>query len=178
VDSYSRSKLAGEDLTRSFALQSGIPAAIARIFNAFGPGQDELHFAGRVAAQIAAIQAGKSRPVIQTGPLSRTRDFLDVRDVCLALGTLLERNFEGVCNIASGVETNVGDLLQLFLRESGLQAPPDIRQETGRPDPVPRHFANINRLAETGFAPQRPLAQTCSEMLNYYTRLIYRESPA
>jgi len=178
LDSYSRSKLASEDLTRSFALQSGIPTAIARIFNVFGPGQDELHFAGRMAAQVAAILAGKSAPVIRTGPLSGTRDFLDVRDVCSALGAILEGSLEGVCNVGSGVETNVGDLLHLLLQVAGLQASVELRQETTRPDPVPRHFANINRLAETGFAPQYSLAQTCREILNYCHRLIRKESPA
>jgi len=178
VDIYSRSKLASEDLTRAFALQSGIPLAIARIFNVFGPGQDELHFPGRMAAQVAAIQAGKSPPVIRTRLLSSTRDYLDVRDVCAALGGILERNLEGICNVASGVETNVGDLLRLLLEVAGLPVPVRIEQETGRPDPVPRHFANINRLAETEFAPTRSLAQTCFEMLNYYSRLIYGESSA
>jgi GDP-4-dehydro-6-deoxy-D-mannose reductase len=175
VDLYSRSKLASEDLARSFALQTGIPTAIARIFNVFGPGQDELHFAGRMAGQVAAILAGKSAPIIRAGLLSGTRDFLDVRDVCSALGAVLERNLDGVCNIAAGVETKVGDLLQLLVQTAGLQSTVQIQQQTHRPDPIPRHFANISRLAETGFAPQHSHAQTWGEMLNYYTRMIYAE---
>jgi len=178
LDLYSRSKLASEDLTRSFALQFGIPTAIARIFNVFGPGQDELHFAGRMAAQVAAILAGKSAPVIRTSPLSGTRDFLDVRDACSALGTILERSLTGVCNVASGIETNVGDLLQLLLEVAGLQATVEVQQETSRPDSIPRHFANIKRLAETGFAPQYSRAQACQDILAYYTHLTYKESPA
>jgi nucleoside-diphosphate-sugar epimerase len=177
LDLYSRSKLASEELTRSFALQSEIPTAIARIFNVFGPGQDELHFVGSVAAQVAAILSRKSAPVIRTGPLSSTRDFLDVRDVCSALGTILERSMEGVCNVASGVETNVGDLLQLLLQIAGLQATVELQRETGWPDPIPRHFANVNRLAETGFAPQYSLSQTCQDILTYYTRLTGMERP-
>jgi nucleoside-diphosphate-sugar epimerase len=173
VDVYSRSKLACEDLARSFALESGISIAIARIFNVFGPGQDELHFAGRMAGRLAAILAGKSPPVILAGPLSSTRDFLDVRDVCSAFGAVLERNLEGVYNIASGVETNVGDLLQLLLQVTGLQTAVEIRSATDRLDPIPRHVANIDRLSEAGCAPQYSLAATCRDMLNYYTDLVY-----
>jgi len=178
IDLYSRGKLASEDLARSFALQTGIPTAIARIFNVFGPGQDELHFAGRMAGQVAAILAGTSAPIIRAGVLSGTRDFLDVRDVCSALGAVVERNLDGVCNIASGVETNVGDLLQLLVQAAGLQSNAQIQQQTDRPDPIPRHFANISQLAETGFVPQHSHAQTCQEMLNYYTRMIYGENHA
>jgi nucleoside-diphosphate-sugar epimerase len=173
IDLYSQSKLVSEDLARSFALQTGIPTAIARIFNVLGPGQDELHFAGRVAGQVAAIVAGKSPPVIRAGDLSSTRDFLDVRDVCSALGALLEQNLEGVCNVASGLETNVGHLLRLFLQGAGVETTVEIQQDTGQKDPIPRHCANIKRLAETGFAQQYSIAQTCCDMLNYYTHLIY-----
>jgi nucleoside-diphosphate-sugar epimerase len=173
TDLYSRSKVASEHIAHSFALQTGIPTAIARIFNVFGPGQDEHHFAGRMAGQVAAILAGKSAPIIRTGPLSGTRDFLDVRDVSSALGAVLERNLDGVCNIASGVETNVRDLLHLLVQASGLQSTVQIQQPTNRADPIPRHFANISQLARTGFAPQHSHEQTCQEMLNYYARVIY-----
>ncbi len=178
VDSYSRSKLASEDQVRLFGLQSRIPTAIARIFNVFGPGQDELHFASRIAAQVAAILTGNSAPVIRTGLLSSTRDFLDVRDVCSALGAILERRLEGICNVASGVETNVSDLLQLLLQVAGLETTVDLQRETGRLDLIPRHFANVNRLAKTGFTPQYSRCQSCHEILTYYTRLTYQRSPA
>jgi nucleoside-diphosphate-sugar epimerase len=173
VDLYSRSKLAAEDLARSFATQTGIPTAIARIFNVLGPGQDELHFAGRMAGQVAAILVGKSTPVIWAGPLSATRDYLDVRDVCSALGMLLERELEGLYNVASGIETNTGDLLQLFIQAAGLQSAVEIKQERCGPDPIPRHFASIDRLTKAGFSPRYSIAHIASDMLNYYTRLIY-----
>jgi GDP-4-dehydro-6-deoxy-D-mannose reductase len=178
IDLYSRSKLASEDLARSFALRTGIPTAIGRIFNVFGPGQDELHFAGRMAGQVAAILAGKSAPLIKAGFLSGTRDFLDVRDVCSALAAIVERSLNGVFNIAEGVETKVGDLLQLFIEAAGLQSAIQIQQQTHRPDPIARHFANISRLAGTGFAPQYSHAQTCHEMLDYYLGLIYMRKHA
>ncbi len=177
IDLYSRGKLASEDLARSFAIETRVTTAIARIFNVFGPGQDELHFAGRMAGQIAAILAGRSTPVIRTGPLVCTRDFLDVRDVCLALGTILEGNLEGVCNVASGVETNVDNLLQVLLQVAGLETTVEIEELIGRTDPIPRHFANINRLTEAGFGPQHSIAHTTRDMLNYYSRLIYTRRP-
>src|SRR5205814_3291698 len=55
LDSYSHSKLESEKRVLAFGRESGIPTMIARVFNVFGPGQDELHFAGRMAGRIAAI---------------------------------------------------------------------------------------------------------------------------
>src|SRR5208283_5247261 len=101
LNSYSRSKLACEDLVQRFALQSGVPTAIARIFNVVGPGQDELHFAGRVAGQLASILARKAEPIIRVGRLSSSRDFLDVRDICHGLAAILESNHQGVYNVGS-----------------------------------------------------------------------------
>jgi nucleoside-diphosphate-sugar epimerase len=178
VDLYSHSKLSSENLALSFASESGIPTTIARVFNVFGPGQDELHFAGRMAGQIAAILAGTSAPILRVGPISTTRDFLDVRDVCSAIRALLERNVEGICNIGSGVETIVGDLLQLLIQAAGLKTAVEIQQETDRSDPIPRHFANVNRLAQTFFAPRYSLTKTCHEMLECYTRLVHNAIPA
>jgi GDP-4-dehydro-6-deoxy-D-mannose reductase len=175
VDLYARSKLACEELARSFSLQTGIPVAIARIFNVVGPGQDELHFAGRIAGQVAAILDGRSAPVIRAGLLSSTRDFVDVRDTSFALGSVLERRLEGVCNIASGIETKVGDLLQLFLVSSGLAANVEIRRDEDASDPIPRHVAKIARLSQIGFVPTISLSQTCRDMSSYYPGYVYTD---
>jgi nucleoside-diphosphate-sugar epimerase len=173
LDSYSRSKLASEDLVRQFALQSGVPTAIARIFNVLGPGQDELHFAGRIACQLASILARKAEPIIRVGRLSSSRDFLDVRDICHGLAVILGSNHQGVYNVGSGVETSVGELLRVFLDAAGLRKDVQIETDATRIDAVPRHVANIGRLADKGFVPQHSLELSCQEMLAYCARYVY-----
>lgn len=171
IDRYAQSKLAAETLACTFARETRTPIAIARIFNVLGPGQDELHFAGRIAGQIAAILAGKSRPVIRTHSLLATRDFLDARDVCSALATILEQRIAGVCNVGSGIETRIDNLLQAFLRYADLQDKVEVPQETGHNDPIPRHFANIQLLRSAGFTPEHALQGSVGEMVDYRTRL-------
>jgi len=173
LDSYGRSKLASEDLVRQFALQSGVPTAIARIFNVLGPGQDELHFAGRIAGQLASILARKAEPIVRVGPLSSSRDFLDVRDICHGLAVILGSNHQGVYNVGSGLETNVGELLRVFLDTADLRKDVEIETDATRIDPVPRHVANIGRLADDGFTPQYSLELSCQEMLAYCARYVY-----
>jgi len=173
LDFYSRSKLASEDRVRQFALQSGIPTAIARIFNVVGMGQDELHVAGRIAGQLASILAHKAEPIIRVGLLSSSRDFLDARDACHGLAVILGSNLQGVYNVGSGVETNVGELLRVFLDTAGLRKNVQIESDAARIDPIPRHVANIARLADKGFAPKYSLELSCQEMLAYWARYIY-----
>jgi nucleoside-diphosphate-sugar epimerase len=173
LDVYSRSKLASEDLVREFALQIGVPTAIARIFNVVGAGQDELHFAGRTASQIASILAHRAAPFVRVGPLSSSRDFIDVRDTCHALTLISESNHQGVYNVGSGVETLVGDLLGIFLDVSGLRKEVQIESDSTRTELVPRHVAKIGRLTNKGFAPERSLERICNEMLAYYAQYVY-----
>jgi GDP-4-dehydro-6-deoxy-D-mannose reductase len=170
LDPYSRSKLAAEELVRQFAIRSGIRIAIARIFNVLGPGQDDLHFAGRIAAQIASILAGKADPIVRTGPLSSSRDFVDVRDVCHGLWAILESHQQEVYNLGSGLETTVGELLELFFAATGLRMSVRIESESTRIEPIPRHVANIGRIASEGFLPQYKLDLCCREMLAYCAR--------
>ena len=173
LDSYSRSKLASEDLIQQFATRTGIPTTIARIFNVCGPGQDDLHFAGRIANQIASILANKSEAVVRVGSLSSTRDFLDVRDVCQGLAAILASNHKGVCNVGSGSETNVGDFLGLFLDFAGLNEGVRIDIDVTRIDAIPRQVANISRLAKTGFILKHSLTCSCQEMLAYCNQYVY-----
>src|SRR5262249_16479996 len=134
----------------------------------------ELHFAGKISGRIAAILNGSSPPILPVGPLSGTRDFLDVRDVCLALGLLVQESFEGLCNVGSGVETRVASLLQMLFQAAGLSETIEIEEDTRRTDPIPRHVANIDRLSASSFVPGYSLPQTCEEMLNYYAQLKQR----
>jgi|SRR6266853_1374188 len=173
LDSYSRSKLASEDLVQKFAIRSGITTRIARIFNVCGPGQDHLHLAGRLANQIASILAHKSEPILRVGSLTSTRDFLDVRDVCGGLAALLESHCQGVYNVGSGSETSVGDLLGMFLDCAGLRKDVQLDIDNARIDHVSRHVADISRLLKAGFAPQYPLSLSCQEMLAYCGRYVY-----
>jgi len=172
LDDYAKSKVISEDRVQDFAQQSGIPVAIARIFNILGPGQDELHFGGRIVSQIGTILGGATPAVIRTTSLASTRDFLDVRDVSTALALILEQNRGGTYNVGSGVETKIADLVMLFLRSAELQEVARIESDPNVIDPIPRDMASIQRIAAIGFMPTHPLALTCCEMLEYYQRFI------
>ena len=179
VDVYARSKVVSEEMVQDFAEQSGVPVAIARIFNVLGPGQDELHLGGRLVSQIGTILSRATPAVIRTRSLASTRDFLDVRDVSSALALILDQNRRGIYNVGSGVETRIADLVMLFVQAAELREAARIESDSNVIDPIPRHVARIQKIAATGLKPTHPLAVSCCDMLEYYRRLILhsRDTP-
>lgn len=175
-DAYSRSKLICERLVQSYGERYSAPVTIARIFNVLGPAQDELHFAGRMAGQIAAVKCAGSPPLIRAGLLSATRDFLDVRDVCSVLTALAEARLEGVCNVGSGVEIKIGDLLQHLISAAQISDTLQVLHDTEASARILYHFASTARLTQTGFVPKYFLRRSCEDMLDYYKDMIYTET--
>jgi len=172
IDGYAKSKVGSEEMVQDFAEQSGVPVAIARIFNVLGPGQDELHLGGRLVSQIGTILSRATPAVIRTRSLASTRDFLDVRDVSSALALILGQNRTGIYNVGSGVETRIADLVMLFVQAAELREAARIESDSNVIDPIPRHVASIQKIVATGFRPTHPLAVSCRDMLEYYRRLI------
>src|SRR3954466_7667427 len=101
----------------------GLDAVRLRAFNHTGPGQSEDFVVASFARQIARVEQGLQAPELRVGALDRWRDFLDVRDVCIAYAAAL-RGPAGdaaacepglVLNLASGASRRIGDILDGLL---------------------------------------------------------------
>ncbi|MBV8550399.1 MAG: NAD(P)-dependent oxidoreductase [Acidobacteriaceae bacterium] len=169
VDEYSISKMAAEHWARLMARKAGIRLAIARIFNVIGPGQDERHIAGQVAAQLSALHR-RGGGALKLGALDSTRDFIDVRDLAAAIVTIAKsKTSEGLINVGSGVERPVWQLVHELLSITKMDVPIETRSD-GRID-VPRHYADITRLLASGFEPSHTFRNTLTDIWNYYQRV-------
>ena len=169
ADLYSVSKLASEHAARILTDQLMLPAVWARIFNIIGPGQDERHFCGTVAAQAAAIRYGLVPARFDVGDLTSSRDFIDVRDVAVALSLLARRGDPGTAyNVASGIETAMREVLKLAMEISGLSSTTAIEITYRRAADIPRAFADVARLTDIGFVTTFDLRQSMSDLIDYY----------
>lgn len=172
VDLYATSKLAAEQASNILCEQYGIPVTWARLFNLFGPGQDERHVCGRLACQVATILEGTAPPVLDTGTLVTTRDFIDVRDVAVALELIATKGTPGdSVNVGSGIETSIRVVLETMLQVAGLEGTVQIRSGGGRPAEIPRHVADVERLTAAGFRCQWTLEDGLRDLLDYYCEL-------
>jgi GDP-4-dehydro-6-deoxy-D-mannose reductase len=171
LDPYAATKYAAEILGQILARDLRGAVLWARIFNPVGPGQDERHLCGWLGWQIAAIARRARPPILSVGPLSSTRDFIDVRDVAAGLRSIATKGEPGLAyNVASGRETSCRQVLEKLVHLAGLAESVSIEERPPRRADLPRHYADISRLVRLGFTPQYDLDRSLRHLLAYYAR--------
>lgn len=110
ISPYGASKWAGEAYVTTWREASGIPHAVCRLGNVYGPRQSPHGEAGVVA--IFSHRLWDGTPPILFGFGKPTRDYVHVHDVAQAL--LAAVGHGGVFNIATGVETSVSEVFELI----------------------------------------------------------------
>jgi UDP-glucose 4-epimerase len=100
---YGASKWAAEAYVKTWSLSSGIPHAVCRLGNVYGPRQNPHGEAGVVAIFAHHLHTGRAPTLYGHG--KPTRDYVYVADVVSALRVASGRS--GTYNVATGVETDV-----------------------------------------------------------------------
>jgi len=95
----------------------GLPFAVLRLANVYGPRQNSHGEAGVVAIFSERLLRGEI-PIIN-GDGEQTRDFVYVKDVAQAVGQVVEQGAEGVFNIGTGQETSVNTVYRLIAAGAG-----------------------------------------------------------
>jgi UDP-glucose 4-epimerase len=155
---YGRHKLEAETLVAG----SGIPFAIARPSNIYGPRQAMGLEGAVVAAFIAQARAGQQLTIDGSG--NQTRDFIHARDVVEALLRLARpATATGTWNVSAGRRTSISELAALVEREAGIAL-----GRTHRPSRAADvHDSAISsaKLRTSGWKPTISLAAGVRELL-------------
>jgi GDP-4-dehydro-6-deoxy-D-mannose reductase len=172
LDDYSVTK-ASADIALGALVRHGLKCIRFRPFNHSGAGQTDAYVLPAFAKQIAQIEAGLAPPVMKVGNLDPERDFLDVRDVAQAYALAVKRSETlesgSIFNIASGVPSRIGDLLNRLIAQSSIKIETKIDPMRYRPNDLPRIIGNSNRARELlGWVPQYTIEQTLAAVLNDY----------
>jgi nucleoside-diphosphate-sugar epimerase len=94
------------EISREFANRNNVSFAWARLFFMFGEGEPK----GKFVRYLIESLLSNEKAVCKNPNL--VRDYLYIGEVAKALKTLLESDFQGAINVASGEPTNVGNLAQ------------------------------------------------------------------
>lgn len=126
---YSATKIASDKLAESYHKSFGLPVAIARPFNAYGPRQS-----ARAITPTIIVQALNGEKVM-LGSLHPTRDLTYVEDTVSGLIEVAKspRSLGEVINIGYGREISIGGLVQTILAIMGKEA--EILEEEHRVRP-------------------------------------------
>jgi UDP-glucose 4-epimerase len=151
---YGASKWAAEAYVKTWSLSSGIPHAVCRLGNVYGPRQSPHGEAGVVAIFSHHLYAGHTPKLYGQG--KPTRDYVYVEDVVRAL--LAATGKRGTYNIATGVETDVVTVWNELREAAGSDIEPELAEL--RPGELQHSRLDIGRAArELGWQPQVPIAE-------------------
>ena len=170
---YGFSKLIGEWYCRAFHEQFGTRFAIARPFNAYGPGEfpeDEPGLAHVIPDLVKKI-VGSTGPVEIFGDGTQSRSFTyvdDVADAIVTIGTHPDGEGEDF-NIGTGVETSINELLELLWREVGRAGPPDVVHTDTLPVDVQRRVPDVSKIRERlGWTSSVSLEEGLRRTIDWY----------
>ncbi|MFI4990313.1 MAG: NAD-dependent epimerase/dehydratase family protein [Solirubrobacterales bacterium] len=161
---YGASKWAGEAYVKTWSLSSGIPHAVCRLGNVYGPRQNPHGEAGVVAIFSDHLYTGKAPKLFGHG--RPTRDYVYVGDVVNAL--LAASGKAGTYNIATSVETDVATIWRELQQAAERTKAPGAAENPGaiepeladlRPGELQHSRLDISRAErELDWRPQVPIA--------------------
>ena len=142
ISPYGASKWAGEAYVATWKESTGIPHAICRLGNVYGPRQSPHGEAGVVAIFSHHLWRGTSPVLFGFG--KPTRDYVHVEDVAQAI--LAASGQAGVFNVSTGVETAVSRIFELIKAAAGATV--DGELAALRPGELERSCLDPSRARE------------------------------
>lgn len=169
---YGASKAAGGLLARALGDQCGLPVAVLRLFNVFGPGEA----AHRLLPSLVSSLCRADCVALSAG--TQMRDFMHVDEVCegieIVLGALADNPvLAGTYNLASGRGTTVRDFALAVA--AALGAAPELLRFGSlplRPDDLPSVVGDPRAFeAAFGWSSTRTLAEGVAAAVQELTDL-------
>ena len=146
---YAASKIIGEQLCTSYSQDFEVDACILRIFNMYGPGQNNRFLIPKI---INGILKGE----LSLENSSSKRDYIYVLDVVKAIERCLSIKHQGVCtyNVGSGTSHSVSEVVNIV--KNTLRADMNVTyQNLERQSDVPNVVAEISKIKrELGWFPR------------------------
>ena len=161
---YSASKASADLLVRSYYKTFGLPINITRCSNNYGPYQ----FPEKLIP-LMINNALNNRPLPIYGDGKQVRDWLHVKDHCIAIDTVLHKGKIGeVYNIGGNNEKENIEIVRLILKHLG-ESEDLIKFVKDRPGHDRRYaIDNIKITTELGWKPSYTFEEGIKETINWY----------
>jgi UDP-glucose 4-epimerase len=151
---YGASKWAAEAYVNTWSLSCGVPHAVCRLGNVYGPRQSPHGEAGVVAIFSHRLHVGQAPTLYGHG--APTRDYVYVEDVVRAL--LAASGRRGTFNVATGVETDVATVWNALREAAGSELEPEFADL--RPGELQHSRLDVSRAErELGWRAEVPIAE-------------------
>jgi UDP-glucose 4-epimerase len=164
LEVYGESKLAAEQLVRTFHEGTGIPVSILRLFNAVGRHETNPHVVPHIFESLQTSDA------VRLGNIAPCRDYIDTRDIAEAI-LAVAGGAGGLCvfNVGTGVAHSVKNIIESLRRILGrtitvVQEP--VRVRASERMLLVADIARIRR--ETQWTPRVPFEDTLKDLVAAY----------
>lgn len=158
---YALSKYIAEQACRFYADYCGVPAAVLRIFNIYGPGQDERMLIPFIARQVL----DRKLDTVEVMDLGPRRDYVHVADVVEAILAVSQGHAGQVFNVGSGQSWSVEEIVQMVMRAAGV-AKPYRERNARRAEEIDDTVADIRHIrAAAGWAPRISFEQGLAQVI-------------
>jgi NAD dependent epimerase/dehydratase len=164
---YAATKIAADQLALSFHYAFGLPVAILRPFNTFGPRQS-----ARAVIPTVMVQALGGKREVRVGSIHPTRDFTFVKDTVEGFVKIMDcpAAVGQMVNLGTNSEISIGDLIRKIGDTLGVKL--EIVSEDARMRPekseVERLWADNTRALELfGWAPKHSLEAGLAETVRW-----------
>jgi len=167
---YAVSKVTQDMMGYQYHQSYGLKVIRTRTFNHEGPRRGDVFVTSNFAKQIAEIETGKKKPIIEVGNLEAKRDWTDVRDIARAYWLAVNKCKPGdVYVLASGETRTVQEMLDTLLGFSDVNV--EVKQDPKRmrPSDVEVLWGDYSKFNKaTGWKPSIPFEKMMEDLLNYW----------
>ena len=171
---YDVSKAAADLIARSYAVTYGMPVAVTRLANVYGPG--DVNWARLIPDTARALVRGE-RPVIRSDGTPE-RDYIyveDAADAYLAVAASLEdpSNHGRAWNAGSGEPVSVLEVVRRLITVSGRELEPEIRGTGGPHGEIDRQYLDSTAIREElAWSPRWDLDDGLRAAWDWYQRTL------
>jgi UDP-glucose 4-epimerase len=162
---YGLEKQINEEYADLFARLYGLSTLGQRFFNVYGPRQDPSSpYAGVIALFVDAIK--QNREITIFGDGQQTRDFIFVKDVARANVAALQGDVTGACNIGTGIQSTLLDLIELLSMITGGSSA--VNHQPARDGDIKHSLARVSKMNhELGVDAQTDMEEGLRALLKH-----------
>jgi UDP-glucose 4-epimerase len=167
---YGASKLAGEAYARAYYLSFGLPVAIVRPFNTYGPREHLEGVYGEVIPRFV-LRVMNGLPPVIFGDGHQTRDFTSVKDIVRGILAVCqcEDLIGDTVNIAAGREVSINEIARLILQTLERDREIEPVHIAPRPGDVRRHYADTSKARRfLGFQPEIDIEEGIRHYISWF----------
>lgn len=165
---YGVSKHTVEHYLYLYGLRGELDYVVLRYPNVYGPRQNPRGEAGVVAIFASQMMAEKECTIYGSG--DKTRDYLHVSDIVSANMAAMQRGWQAIYNLGTGVETSDQEVFDTLADVLGYTGSP--RYASVRPGEIQRICLDSSKARkELGWNPKFTLREGLAEAAEYYRSL-------